>query len=124
MAGEWWDKKWYWALCALLPLLIALFAPGLFGKVSRARALSRGIPISIAMVLVYYVRKSGSLTLYRLIAVAGGGGVGFLVGLFSLSALGLGLSRSLNLIVLLSTTVAGAVILDRVMARRNYQPFV
>ncbi|KXA97889.1 hypothetical protein AKJ39_02895 [candidate division MSBL1 archaeon SCGC-AAA259J03] len=121
MAEEWWDRKWLWALCALLPLLMALFIPRVSG-VSQAETLIRTVPLSVAMVLVYYGRKSGSLTPYRLIAIAGGGGVGFLVGIFSLSALDICLPSSLDVILLSSTTVSGAVILDRVMTCRPFDP--
>lgn len=45
MAEEWWDRKWFWALCVLLPPLIALFVPRVFG-VSQTEALIRAVPLS------------------------------------------------------------------------------
>jgi len=86
----------------------------------------RAIPFSAGILFAYFVRSTGSLHLYRITAIGGGASLGFFVGLLSIIILNLNLiiPRSFLWLMLLGTTILGAMIADIVMKRRGYRPFV
>lgn len=93
-----------------------------FFEFPLVESLIRAVPLSAGIVFVYYVRSEGSIRLYRILSIAGGAAIGFFVGAGLI--VNLNLSPTLNMILLWLMIALFAVVVDKLMERRNYQPFM
>jgi len=118
-----WDSKWLWSLYVILSLVSGVLLHGYF-EVSLAEGLIRAVPLSVGIVFAYYVRSKGSIRLYRISAIGGGAVIGFIVGAGLLVFLNLDFSPFGNLTLLWVMIVLFAIIVDNLMGRRNYRPFM
>jgi hypothetical protein len=51
---KWWERKWYWALCAILPFLCAPLVPRFVEGADPMRIIIALIPYSAGALFVYF----------------------------------------------------------------------
>ena len=131
---KWWEKKWYWALCILLPLVLAptitLF---FFPETPLSTSLVYAIASSVGVLLAYSVYMGKTVfkiqpkTLQRIIFIAFGA---FTVGSLSWAFIVLPLASYFDIpgpiviLLLFVLMVVCAFIVDTIMKRRDYRPFI
>ena len=131
---KWWEKKWWWVLCILLPLV---FVPAIhlffFPEMPLSRSVVYAVVSSVGVLLAYFAYMGKPLfkiqpkTLRRIIFIAFGA---FTVGPVSWAFIVLPLASYLDipgpivLLLLFVLMVVWAFIVDTIMKRRNYRPFM
>ena len=131
---KWWKKKWWWILCILLPLalgpVINLF---FFPEVPLSRSLIYAVASSVGVLVAYYAYMGKTIfkiqpkTLRRIIFIVFGA---FTVGFLSWAFIVLPLASYFDipapivLLLLFVLMVVCAFIVDTIMKRRDYRPFM
>jgi len=134
MREKWWKKKGYWVLCILLPLvLIPITNLVFFSEMPLSRSVVYAVACSIGVLLAYFAYRGKSIfkiqpkTLRRTIFIAFGA---FCVGSLSWAFIVLPLAYYFNIpgpiviLLLFVLMVVCALIVDTIMKRRDYRPFV
>jgi hypothetical protein len=137
--GKWWENKWWWVLCILLPLVFGPVVNLLFfPEIPLSTSIVDSLGASFAVFLAYlaYFGKLGRRhfdprTLRRTIFIVSGAfTVGLLLWALAVlpwaSFLGVPYSGMPGLILFLLLPVlmvACALIVDTIMKRRDYRPF-
>jgi len=134
---RWWEKRWYWVLCILLPLVLGpainLF---FFPEMPLSRSLVYAIASSVGVLLAYFAVMGKSIfkiqpkTLRRILFIAFGA---FTVGSLSWAFIVLPLAYYFDiphayghvlLLLLFVLMIVCAFIVDIIMKRRDYRPFM
>jgi len=131
---KWWEKKWYWVLCILLPLVLGpainLF---FFPEMPLSISLVYAIASSVGVLLAYFAVIGKPIfnvqpkTLRRIIFIAFGA---FTVGSLSWAFIVLPLASYFNIpgtvviLLLFVLMVVCAFVVDNIMKRRDYRPFM
>ena len=131
---KWWEKKWYWVLCILLPLvLVPAITLFFFPEMPPSRSIVYAVASSVGVLVAYFaymgkpIFKIQPKTLRRIIFMAFGA---FTVGFLSWAFIVLPLASYLDipgpivLLLLVVLMVACAFIVDTIMKRRDYRPFM
>ena len=133
---KWWEKKSYWVLCILLPLVLVpatnLF---FFPEVPLSRSLVYAIASSVGVLLAYFAVIGKSIfkiqpkTLRRIIFIGGGASIGVFLFAFIVIPLTYYFDipheyGSILLLLLFVLMIACAFIVDIIMKRRDYRPFI
>ena len=131
---KWWEKKWWWVLC-ILSALVAVPTINLFffPEKSLSESVVYSIALSVGVYLVYRIRMGKPIfkiqprTLRRIIFIAFGA---FTVGPVSWAFIVIPLASYFDipdpivLLLLFVLMVVCAFIVDTIMKRRDYRPFV
>ncbi len=131
---RWWERKWYWVLCILLPLvLIPITNLFFFPEKPLSRSLIFAVASSVGVLVAYYAYRGKPLfkiqpkTLRRIIFITFGA---FTVGSLSWAFIVLPLASYFDIpapiviLLLFVLMVVWAFIVDTIMKRRDYRPFV
>ncbi len=131
---KWWEKKWYWVICIVLPLVLGpainLF---FFPEVPLSRSLVYAVASSVGVLLAYFavmgkpVFKIQPKALRRIIFITFGAfSVGSLLWVFVVIPLAsyLNVPGSIVLLLLFVLMVVCAFVVDTIMKRRDYRPFM
>jgi MFS family permease len=134
MTEKWWRKKWYWLLCILLPLaLILVINHFFFPETPLSRSVVYAVAGSIGVLLAYFAYRGKSIfkiqpkTLRRIIFIAFGA---FCVGSLLWAFLILPLASyytipgPIVILLLFVLMIVCALIVDTIMKRRDYRPFI
>jgi len=134
MTEKWWTKDWYWTLCILLPLvLIPITNLVFFPEMPLSRSVIYAVACSIGFLLAYFAYRGKSIfriqpkTSRRIIFIAFGAFcVGFLSWAFILLPLAyyFNIPGSIVILLLFVLMVVCAFIVDTIMKRKDYRPFV
>jgi hypothetical protein len=131
---RWWEKKWYWVLCILLPLVLVP-ATNLFfiPDTPLSTSLVYAVASSIGVLVAYFAYTGKTIfkiqrkTLRRIIFIAFGA---FTVGSLSWAFVVLPLTSYFDilgpiaLLLLFVLMVVRAFIVDTIMKRRDYRPLI
>jgi len=133
---KWWEKKWWWVLCILMPFVLGpainLF---FFPETPLSRSLVYATASSVGIILAYfaYTKKpifKIQLETLRRIAFIGGGAC---IGVFLFAFIIIPLTYYFDiphaygpilLLLLFVLMVVCAFIVDTIMKRRDYRPFI
>ncbi|MDH5391368.1 MAG: hypothetical protein OEX10_09485 [Candidatus Bathyarchaeota archaeon] len=131
---RWWEKKWYWVLCILLPLVLVpatnLF---FFPETPLSTSLVYAVASSVGVLVAYFAYTGKTIfkiqpkTLRRIIFIAFGA---FTVGSLFWAFVVLPLASYFDipgyivLLLLFVLMVVWAFIVDTIMQRRDYRPFI
>jgi len=133
---KWWEKKLWWMLCILLPLV---FGPAInlffFPEVPLSRSLVYAVALSVGVLVAYFavmgkpVFRIQPKTLRRIIFMGGGASIGILLFIWIVIPLirYFDIPREYGPIVLLLLfvlMVVCAFVVDTIMKRRDYRPFM
>ena len=131
---RWWEKKWYWVLCILLPLVLVpatnLF---FFPETPLSTSLVYAVASSVGVLVAYFAYTGKTIfkiqpkTLRRIIFIAFGAfTIGFLFWAFVVLPLAsyFDIPGSIVLLLLFVLMVVWAFIVDTIMKRRDYRPFI
>lgn len=133
---RWWEKKWWWMLCILLPWVLG---PAInfffFPEIPLSRSLVYAIASSVAILLAYFaymkkpIFKIQPKTLRRIIFMGGGASIGFFLFAFIVIPLTYYFNiphayGPILLLLLFVLMVVCAFIVDTIMKRRDYRPFI
>ena len=134
---KWWEKKWYWVLCILLPLvLVPAIHLFFFPETPLGESLVYAIASSVGILVAYFAYMGKPLfkiqpkTLRRIIFISFGAfTIGPVLWTFTVFALAFyfDILDKRNPIVFLSLfifMVVSALIMDIIMKRRDYRPFI
>lgn len=131
---KWWKKKWWWVLCILsafvaVPTINLFFFP----EVPLSRSLIMAVAMSVGIIVAYFAYTGKTIfkiqpkTLRRIIFIVFGAfTVGFLLWAFFVIPLAsyLDIPGSIVLLLLFVLMVVCAFIVDTIMKRRDYRPFM
>ena len=131
---RWWEKKWYWVLCILLPLVLVpatnLF---FFPETPLSTSLVYAVASSVGVLVAYFAYTGKTIfkiqpkTLRRIIFIAFGAfTVGFLFWAFVVLPLAsyFDIPGPIVLLLLFVLMVVCAFVVDIIMKRRDYRPFM
>ena len=130
---KWWKKKWWWVLCILLPWVIVPTINIYFFSEVPLRSLVYAVASSVGVLVAYCAYMGKTIfkvqpkTLRRIIFMAFGA---FTVGSLSWAFIVLPLASYLDipgpiiLLLLFVLMVVWAFIVDTIMKRRDYRPFI
>ena len=133
---RWWEKKWWWVLCILLPLVLGpainLF---FFPEMPLSRSLVYAIASSVGVLLAYFavmgkpIFKIQPKTLRRILFMGGGASIGIFLFTFIVIPLTyyFNIPRAyapILLLLLFVLMIVCAFIVDIIMKRRDYRPFM
>ena len=131
---RWWEKKWYWVLCILLPLVLVpatnLF---FFPETPLSTSLVYAVASSVGVLVAYFAYTGKTIfkiqpkTLRRIIFITFGAfTVGFLFWAFVVLPLAsyFDIPGYIVLLLLFVLMVVWAFIVDTIMQRRDYRPFI
>ena len=131
---RWWEKKWYWVLCILLPLVLVpatnLF---FFPETPLSTSLVYAVASSVGVLVAYFAYTGKTIfkiqpkTLRRIIFIAFGAfTVGSLFWAFVVLPLAsyFDIPGPIVLLLLFVLMVVWAFIVDTIMQRRDYRPFI
>jgi O-antigen/teichoic acid export membrane protein len=131
---EWWEKKWWWMLCILLPLVLVLTINlFFFPEMWLGRSVVYAIALSVGVLLAYLARarkpifKITQKTLRRMIFIAFGAfTVGSLFWAFIVLPLAsyFDIPSTIVILLLFVLMVVFAFVVDIIMKRRDYRPFI
>jgi len=131
---KWWKKKWYWVLCILLPLVLGpainlFFFPEMPLSISLVYAMASSVGVLLAYFAVIGkpIFNIQPKTLRRIIFIAFGA---FTVGSLSWAFIVLPLASYFDIhgtvviLLLFVLMVICALVVDNIMKRRDYRPFI
>ena len=134
---KWWEKKWYWVLCILLPLvLVPAITLFFFPEMPLSGSVVTAVALSVGTLLAYFAYTRKTLfriqpkTLWRIMFIWIGAYIlGPVLYTFTVFALAFyfDILDKRNPIVFLSLfvfMVVGALIMDIIGKRRDYRPFM
>lgn len=132
---KWWKQKWYWVVCMLLPLILTpVLNYFVFAEVPIGKSLIYAVILSFGVFLAY-IARFGRLgkkqfevrTLRRIVFISFGA---FVLGSLSWAFIVTPLASRFNipvaivLLLLLILMAIGALVMDTIMKRRDYRPFM
>jgi len=131
---KWWEKKWYWVFCILFTFFGVLALDALlFPEQPLGRSLFYAVALSVGVLVAYFaytgkpIFKIQPKTLRRIIFIAFGAfTVGSLFWAFVVLPLAsyFDIPGSIVLLLLFVLMVVWAFIVDTIMKRRDYRPFI
>ena len=134
---KWWEKKWYWVFCILLPLvLVPAITLFFFPEIPLSESVVYAVASSFGVLLAYFaymgkpVFKIQPINLRRIIFIVFGAfTIGPVLWTFTVFALAFyfDILDKRNPFVFLSLfifMVVSALIVDIIMKRRDYRPFM
>jgi len=134
MTEKWWRKKWYWVLCILLAfVLVPIINLFFFTETPLSKSIVYAIASSVGVLLAYFAYTGKTIfkiqpkTLRRIIFITFGA---FTVGFLSWAFIVLPLASYFDkpgpivFVLLLVLMVVCAFIVDTIMKRRDYRPFM
>ena len=133
---RWWEKKRYWVLCILLPpVLVPATHLFFFPETPLSTSLVYAVASSVGVLVAYFAYMGKPIfqiqpkTLRRIIFMAGGASIGFFLFAFIVIPLTYYFDipheyGSILLLLLFVLMVVWAFIVDTIMKRRDYRPFM
>ncbi len=131
---RWWEKKWYWVLCILLPLvLVPAIHLFFFPETPLSMSIIEAIATSLAVFFAYLARfgrlgkkEFNVLKLRRIVSIFSGTVFGLMIWFLVVIPLALDFNIPAEIVILLLfiLMVVWAFIVDTIMKRRNYRPFM
>ena len=131
---RWWEKKWYWVLCILLPLvLVPTIHLFFFPEIPLSESVVYAVVSSVGILVAYFaymgkpILKIQPKTLRRIITIMGGVSIGLMI--WGIVVLPLVLHfqfRHPVIVILLGLALVAicALILDMLGKRRDYRPLI
>jgi len=131
---RWWEKKWYWVLCILLPLvLVPAIHLFFFPETPLSMSIIEAIATSLAVFFAYLARfgrlgkkEFNVLKLRRIVSIFSGTVFGLMIWFLVVIPLALDFNIPAEIVILLLfiLMVVWAFIVDTIMKRRNYRLFM
>ncbi len=131
---KWWEKKWYWALCIVLALVLAPATTYFFfPETPLSMSLIEGIATSLGVFFVYLAlfgrlgkKRFNVRKLRRIGFISSGTGLGLMIWFSVVIPLALDFNIPAEIVILLLFVlmVVCAFIVDTIMKRRDYRPFM
>lgn len=133
---KWWEKKWYWVLCILLPLvLVPAITLFFFPETPLSMSIIEAIATSLAVFFVYLalfgrlgkkrINVRNVRKMRRTIYIFGGSVFGLMIWFSVVIPLALDFNIPAEIVILLLfiLMLLCAFIIDTIMKRRDYRSF-